>query len=148
MVFANTSNLGAALSITPSNRISQILEDDSLDLENSDLSKCEVIEQLIPELGWLTVYAEMISILEDQNQCPRNWHTAAEVLWGAVLDKRDLSETGKLIALLYLRLGNSDGDENLAWSITSELKGVSYLSSYDPMKDPEVVAEITRLNKR
>lgn len=128
--------------------IRQILADDSLDLDTSELSKCEAIEQLIPKFGWPSIYREMLSLLEDHNQSPQNWLTAAQVLWGAVLDKREFGDTAKAIALLYLRIGGADGaDENLAWSITSKLKGVDYLSSYNPMKDPEVIAALERLNK-
>lgn len=54
-----------------------------------------------------------------------------------------------VIALLHRRLIANipvefelDGD--LVWSITHTLKGLSYESDYDPMRDAEVIAEMKR----
>jgi hypothetical protein len=51
------------------------------------------------------------------------------------------------IALVYHRLAPdaSDDERNLAWSIASTLKGVDYLSDYEPLADPGVVKELERL---
>ena len=66
-------------------------------------------------------------------------------LWGAALDGRDLP-ADRVIALLYHRLDPGDGGENnLAWSITSKLKRVGYLSDYDPLQDAAVRAELAVL---
>jgi hypothetical protein len=121
--------------------ISAILADDSLDDESSEDSKCEQIEQLIPRLGWPNVLSELLKILgEDRRR--RDYEVAAEVLWGAALDARDLP-VNRVIALLYYRFDPSgDSEDNLVWSITSKLKRVDYLSEYDPVHDPAVQAEL------
>jgi len=51
-----------------------------------------------------------------------------------------------VIALLYGRFQRAGiGDEhsaNLLWSITCRLKGVGYLSDYEPLHDPGVLSEM------
>jgi hypothetical protein len=61
--------------------------------------------------------------------------TVAAVFWGAVLDHLPVN-ADRLIALLYKRLPADEGssENNLAWSITSKLKGKGYLSRYDPLE--------------
>ena len=106
--------------------------------------QCEAIECLIPQLGWHSVRAAMIDVLAAER--PRVDHQVAmEVFWGAVLDKREMPEN-RIIALLYHRFDpRSDSEDNLVWSITSKLKGVDYLSEYEPLHDPGVKAELAAL---
>ena len=68
--------------------------------------------------------------------------------WGAVLDKRDLA-ADELIALLYHRF-DPDGlaEDNEVWSIASKLKGVGYLSKFEPLRDPAVAEELQRIRGR
>jgi hypothetical protein len=54
------------------------------------------------------------------------------------------SNERRVIAHLYFRYCGP-GEDNLAWSITSRLKGVGYLSDYDPLCDPYVVRELKKL---
>jgi hypothetical protein len=67
---------------------------------------------------------------------------AAEVLWGAVLDRREIP-ADRIIALLCYRLSPPDEyEDNLVWSITSELRGIDYLSDYNPYHDPLIQREL------
>src|SRR4029079_17737382 len=123
-------------------RIEVILADPSFD-EGED-SRCEAIQQLIPELGWGPVLAVLIDLLESVR--PRSdYATVAQVIWGAVLDGRELP-ADRIIALLYYRFDPQGGNEdNLAWSMTVKLKGVDYLSKYNPLHDPSISRELERI---
>jgi hypothetical protein len=128
-------------------RIDAILADDRLDDEASPQSKTEVIEALIGPLGWESVRECMMDVLRDDNQ-GQHWRTAANLFWGAVLDKRDLA-VDELIALLYHRF-DADGraEDNEVWSIASKLKGVGYLSKYEPLRDPAVAEKLQSIRGR
>jgi hypothetical protein len=122
-------------------RIDAILADDRLDDEASDSSKVEAIEALIGECGWKAVRDCMMDVLRDDRQA-RHWRTSVQVFWGAVLDRRELS-ADELIAWLYHRFDpGGRAEDNLVWSITSKLRGVAYLSDYDPLQDPGVVQHL------
>jgi hypothetical protein len=119
-------------------RINEILADDRLDDESSDPTKAEVIEGLIDEFGWDAVRDCMLNILRDDQQ-EAHWRVAAHVFWGAVLDRREL-QADELIAWLYHRFDpEGQTEDNEVWSITSKLKGVGYLSEYQPLRDPGVL---------
>ena len=128
-------------------QIREILADDRLDQEASPQSKAEAIEALIGLFGWEPVRECMMDVLRDDGQAP-HWRTAADVFWGAVLDRRDLAPD-ELIALLYHRF-DPDGraEDNEVWSIASKLKGVGYLSKYEPLRDPAVAEELQRIRGR
>jgi len=128
--------------------IDRVLVDDSLDDDSREEGKCELIEALIPEHGWEDVQQAMIAVLEDENRRQADYMTAAQLFWGAALDRRSL-QVSKVIALLYHRLQPDPGSDesNLAWSIVCKLKGVDYLSEYNPLDDPEVEAEMRRIRK-
>lgn len=137
-----------------SRKIEEILANDFLDDEASDTKeegvyKCDEIEKMIEPYGWEAVEDHMIDILYDRNGELRfcDYLTAAEVLWGAVLDKRNI-KTNTVIALLVYRFYRPEVDdfhENLAWSIIHNLKKRSYTSSYQPEADEEVLLEKDRL---
>lgn len=125
--------------------IEAILADDALDDESSDDSKCGRIEQLIGDVGWPTVRDSILALLADAARRQRDHEVAAEVLWSAVLDGREMP-ADRVIALLYNRFdpcGNAE--DNLVWSITSKLRGVDYLSEYKPLQDPGVQAELAAI---
>ena len=92
-------------------------------------SACELIEALIAEHGWSAVRREMLELLRTYER-PEDWHTAAQVLWGAVLDGREI-DANEAIAHLYLRLprdgdvASSDDRDNLAWSIRLQAEAQS-----------------------
>lgn len=131
--------------MTLQQRIRSILNDAALENGVAEQSRTEAIEALIDEHGWPKVRDGVLDILWNDSQAS-HWHTAAEVLWGAVLDNRDLP-IDTVIALLYYRF-DPDGtkEDNLVWSITSKLKNVGYLSRYKPLNDPAVVKELTRIS--
>jgi len=127
--------------------IISIVVDPSLDDESIELSKAELIEGLIDKNSWSEICSILLQILQDDLYAA-HWRTVAEVLWGAVLDQRDLP-ADRVIALLYNRLpaSSSDDDDNLVWSITHRLKRVGYLSDYDPLQDPNIQKELSALRK-
>src|SRR5687767_8930611 len=104
--------------------INAVLADDALDDESSDDSKCERIERLIGVVGWAAVRDSILGILADAGRRRRDHEVAAEVLWGAVLDVREMP-ADRVIALLYNRFDpRGDTEDNLVWSIASKLKGL------------------------
>lgn len=113
-----------------------------LDVDESDddcESRCEQIEALISETTWPVIQDTLIGILSDDQESYENWHACLQVFWGAVLDQRPV-EGKRVIALAYHRLNTDlDEDENFAWSLVCKIKGVDYLSRYDPLDDPEIV---------
>jgi hypothetical protein len=118
-------------------RINAILADDRLNDESSDPTKAEAIEALIGGYGWEGVRECMMDILRDDSQ-PQHWRTAAHVFWGAVLDRQELP-ADEVIAWLWHRFcpeGQPQDDD--IWGIVSKLKGVGYLSDYNPRHDPAV----------
>jgi hypothetical protein len=125
--------------------VNSILENDYLDSDEHDGSKCESIEDLIPQYGWEAVQEILINILLDDGRKIEDYLVAAAVFWGAVCECEDISPINKVIALLYHRLPHDENSNNLAWSITHNLKKVGYLSDYDPLNDPEVITEARRL---
>lgn len=124
--------------------IAEILADDSLDDESSDISKPEKVESLIGQYGWEPICKFFFNILRDDSQ-EKHWPTAAAVFWDAACDKREIP-ADELIALLYFRFDPTGTEEdNLVWSVTSRLKGVGYLSKYEPLKDPGVAKHFCNL---
>lgn len=122
-------------------RINEILADDRLDDESSELTKVEVIEGLIDEVGWEAVRDCMLGVLRDDHR-EAHWRTAIDFFWGAVLDRRPLP-ADELIAWLYHRFDpEGQTEDNEVWSITSKLKGVGYLSGYQPLRDPGVLGHL------
>jgi hypothetical protein len=125
--------------------IKEILSTDALDDESCDDSKCEAIERLIETAGWSAVRDSILALLGDAARPRRDHEVAAEVLWGAVLDRRELP-ADRVIALLHHRFDPcGDSEDNLVWSITSKLKGLDYLSDYQPLQDPAVQAELVAI---
>ncbi len=128
-------------------RIREILADDRLNDESSEESKVETIESLIDCDGWVAVRDAMMDVLRDDNQ-EAHWRTAANVFWGAVLDKRELP-TDELIAWLYHRFDpDGQAEDNEVWSIVSKLKGVGYLAKYEPFHDPGIVEVLRTIRGR
>lgn len=122
-------------------RLQAILDDDRLDDDAVEETRAEVIEAIIEAEGWEPVQRCLIDVMKNDLAPRRDWISAAEVFWEAALDGRKV-EADLIIFLLYKRL-KPDSDyleENLIWSIASKLKRVGYLSEYEPMQDPAVLA--------
>jgi hypothetical protein len=107
----------------------------------------EHVQPLISQFGWAAVCEGVFAALESTDSMI--WPEAAAVIWGAASDKREM-DVNRAIALVYFRLDpDKPGEEdNLAWSIASKLKGVGYLSSYDPRLDPPIRAWLEQLRTR
>jgi hypothetical protein len=129
-----------------SSMLDLIMSNDALDSDECEKSKCQEIEKLIPEYGWAAIQETMINILLNDQRRTSDYEVAAQVFWGASLDNRNIC-ANKVIALLYYRLPKDENsnENNLAWSIASNLKKVEYLSDYDPLKDEEIIRESIRL---
>jgi len=123
--------------------IRKILDNTVLESEEVEESKAELIEELITKENWLEIQDYLFQVLSDSNVSYYNWHTCFEVFWGAVLDSREI-EGNKIIALAYYRLkpDQHSCENNLAWSLASEIKGKDYFSEYNPLEDPEINAII------
>jgi hypothetical protein len=106
------------------------------------------VDELIAAHGWPPVRDFVLSVLEDPDRPVAAWQLAAAVGWGGCCDDRELP-IDRAIALVYARLSNDEGsgENNLAWSIAAKLRKKSYLSSYDPLEDPGVVAELARIRR-
>jgi hypothetical protein len=127
--------------------IDAILADDRLNDESSDPTRAEAIEALISGYGWEAVRSCMLDVLRDDSQA-RHWRAAAHVFWGAVLDRHELP-ADELIAWLWHRFcpaGQAQDDD--IWGIVSKLKGVGYLSDYDPRRDPAVQPYLRAIQAR
>lgn len=125
-------------------RIDALLADPRLNDDGSDPTRAEAVERLFEEFGWEAVRDVMFAVLRDDRRAG-DWRAAADFFWGAVLDRRDLS-ADELIAWLYHRFDPDGTDEdNQVWSIASELKGVDYLSDYQPLQDPGVLGHLRRI---
>ena len=127
-------------------QIRQILDrevPDTEDFESSKADKCEEIESFIENYSWEVIQSALVEMLKDIKLDTYDYDVIAQVFWGAVLDKR-IIDTNKVIALLYLRLPAGSDLENLIWSITHRLKGVGYLSDYEPLEDPDIIKEMNK----
>jgi hypothetical protein len=125
-------------------RVVAILDDPALDEAEDTGSKAECIEALIEEHGWDALLACLCGLLHRGNETT-DWLAIADVFWGATLDKRPMPADA-VIALLYGRFQRAgvcdEHSGNLLWSITSRLKGVGYLSDYEPLHDSGVRSQM------
>ena len=124
--------------------VQRILADAPLDDESDSRgsSRVDELTKLITDFGWEALESSMLGVLA-RSEVEDHWTVAAGFFWGAVLDQRPV-HADRLIAHLCLRF---PAEDNLAWSITSKLKRVSYLSDYDPRHDPSVLHELDALRK-
>ncbi len=122
--------------------VEKILADLALDEDGDsrDSSRVTELMKLIADFGWAPLEREMLGILAASHN-EDHWHVAAGVFWSALLEQRPI-HADRLIAHLCWRFPVED---NLAWSITSKLKGIGYLSDYDPRQDPAVLAALHAL---
>ena len=119
-------------------RINDILTDSRLDEDDAELSKSQLIYALNSNVPWEKILTVLLQMLKDQSKKPY-WNIITEVLYYASNDARPMPKN-EVIALLFVDSLEKDGiqDENLVWSINHTLKGVSYTSDYEPVKDPAV----------
>jgi hypothetical protein len=128
-------------------RVYDILEDARFDEDSCERSKSEVIYGFIPAVSWEGLLEILLKILKDKEK-KHFWNVNTEVLYFDSNDKRPMP-SNEIIARLFVCSADENGisDGNLVWSITRTLKGVSYTSDYDPVKDPAVWALIQEFSK-
>ncbi len=131
--------------------VREILADPRFRDDSTDDCVADAIKGLASDVGWHVVDSELLDILRDTTSAA-NWYDVIACLFGTDCHERGLPcDNSYLIALLYdcLRLGPDLGAselfgetaENLIWSIVHRLRGVGYLSTYDPMTDPDVLRQ-------
>jgi hypothetical protein len=105
-----------------------------------DLSEEEtqVVMNRILALGeWEEIRNGLLNILYENDQTL--WNQAIEYIY--YFQGRGYTyEEARTIALLYNCLSLSEElNENLIWTITKDIKSVTYLSDYEPYHDPAVL---------
>ena len=117
-------------------------EDEAFDL-------LEELRRLAGSVGWEPLLADAFAILNSQAQ-KGFWYQAILVFFWSLSSQPTLPCTlEECIARLYVCLEQSPeldehDSENLIWSIVHHLKGISYLSDWDPYKDPRVWKHMER----
>lgn len=108
----------------------------------------EAVDELVSHIGWAFVQAEAMQILAS-SELLRFWHQAmCVVFWSSSSEVRipPCGDAMDCVARLYLCLERDRRlDENLVWSIAHQLKGVSYLSAWNPLLDREVVMRMAAM---
>jgi hypothetical protein len=119
---------------------------DAIFAQPTDEDAQDKVDALITPQEWPLVCDYVLAVLADPQRSRAAWELAAAVVWGACCDDRPLP-IDRTIALVYARLRTDpdSSENNLAWSIASKLKRVSYLSEYDPLRDPNIVLELARI---
>ena len=134
---------------TVSYRLIALLSDSRFKDETVDEDLSEAVTSLANDVGWEPVLNAMLDILRN-NSLALHWYDVVACLFCCDCHKLPLPcEHSYLIALLYdcLRLKpdlgtdgrDLDNSDNLVWSIAHNLKGVSYMSDYNPKTDEEVL---------
>lgn len=118
-----------------------------LEINGADLSEREtnaVMDKMLALNTWEEIRTGLLAILYGNDQSL--W--IETVLYIYYFQGRGYKyEEAKTIALLYNCLSLSDElDENLIWTITKDIRSVSYLSNYDPFKDPAVLEEMNKIS--
>ena len=114
----------------------------------NDLSEEEngIVMNKILSLGkWEEVRNGLLTILYDNDQTL--WHQTIIYIY-YFQGKGYTYEDAKTIAVLYNCLTLSEElNENLIWTITKDIKSVSYLSDYEPYHDKEVLNEMSKIEE-
>lgn len=97
----------------------------------------------------LVILGECLEILSDRSQ-QSYWNAAASVVyWLLPLPSEITTPKMAIVARLYWCLiqdgPGMEDSENLVWSIAKDLKGVDYLSDWEPLKDPEVAKYLAEM---
>jgi len=134
---------------TVSQRLLALLADPRFHDETVDDDLTDAVTSLATDVEWQPVLDAMLDVLRDTSLV-RHWYDVVACLFGCDCHTLPLPcEPSYLTALLYdcLRLKpdlgvdgrDLDDTVNLVWSIVHKLKGVSYMSDYNPKTDPDVL---------
>ena len=134
---------------TVSQRLLALLVDPRFHDETVDDDLTDAVTSLATDVEWQPVLDAMLDVLRDTSLV-RHWYDVVACLFGCDCHTRPLPcEPSYITALLYdcLRLKpdlgvdgrDLDDTDNLVWSIAHQLKGVSYMSDYNPKTDPDVL---------
>lgn len=112
----------------------------------------EAVGEWAQRSGWSEPLAEAMAILA-QSQLRAFWHQAmCVVFWAQPAGKSEAVrlppgvEAMDCVARLYLCLEREPSlDDNLVWSIAHTLKGVGYLSDWDPLQDRDVTLRMAQM---
>ncbi len=125
------------------NLLSNLIRHEQID---EDFDLLDAVNELSKGIGWNQIVLEAMSLLEERSQVDY-WERSIAICFWAVSRVEDPPlPRMKWVARLYWCLVNFPdsltaelGDiDNLVWSIAKHLKGVSYNSDWDPMRDSEV----------
>ena len=123
------------------NRINEILKLDIDGNELLDFSRSDLIyEFLVKEYGWNEVQQSLFQALIDEKP-KEDYVTIAQVFWYAALDNLDI-DRDMAVALIKYRCNSWDSpyEDNLAWSIKSELYNLDYADSeYNAFRDEKII---------
>ncbi|MFT5322529.1 MAG: hypothetical protein ACI8P0_000364 [Planctomycetaceae bacterium] len=130
-------------------RLIALLSDSRFDDETVDDDLNDAVTSLATDVGWQPVLNAMLDILRN-NSLTLHWYDVVACLFRCDCHELPLPcERSYLTALLYdcLRLKpdlgidgrDLDDTDNLVWSIVHNLKGVSYMSDYNPKTDKDVL---------
>ena len=140
-------SLQVELNVLP--QLLAIVSDPRFNDESVDDDLNDSVTAFASEVGWPPVLNAMLDVLRDSSLA-KYWYDIVACLFGCDCHELPLPcERSYLTALLYdcLRLRpdlgidghDQDDSDNLVWSIVHQLKGVSYMSAYDPQADPDVL---------
>lgn len=124
----------------PRQSVSEMID---LERQDEDFDLLEAIQIRSKQEGWSQILQEALDILSDKTK-QNDWQSAANIIFWSSPDKTEMPipKMAVVARLTWCQI-NGDGlddSENLVWTIAKDLKGVAYLSDWDPQKDPEVRA--------
>ena len=119
-----------------------------LEINKADLSEEEIqiVMDRILSLGkWEEIRDCLLHILYENDRTLWN----ETIIYIYFFQNRGYSfEAAKTIAILYNCLSLSEElDGNLIWTITINIRSISYLSDYEPYQDIEVLKEMDKIEK-
>jgi hypothetical protein len=120
-----------------------IIETNQRDL--SDEETLSVMNRILILGEWQEIREGLLNILYENKKTL--WNEA--ILYIFYFQNRGyIYESAKTIALLYDCMSIFDDiDSNLIWTITRNIKSLTYLSDYDPYNDPMVYEEMEKIQK-
>lgn len=104
----------------------------------------EAMDAFISLHGWRAAERALFEILKDSSSTEAECAAAADLLWSAVLDDRDIDKEAA-VGLLYYRLGDKNAPyaNNTIWSIAAALYDLDYANSdFNPLKDDRILKKL------